>query len=215
MPLAIGGKNWQPMAYNPNEGLFYFTGIDASMMYAFTYDNADIDDAEAEKGAPSLRASPTDFKPTESSLESDDDEAIEASVRTNHLDSEGTYGFVMAVDPVREKIVWRHAKRNGQMYPMSSATDIVFAGDQGRHKDFSGVTAYHAKTGQELWKFPITNGVGATPVTYELDGESYLAVPYGCTTLLSISAWWPKLVEENLCSDRKGSGLVVFKLPSK
>lgn len=206
-PTLLGGKNWQPMAYNPQTGLFYFTGIEASMMYAFEYDSIEPTDEEAKEKPITVRSNWEKFK---SLAEGKKQYFIDAEVDLTQQDEDGYFGFVMAVDPLKEQIVWKHQKRNGQMYPMmTTAGNLAFAGDQGLHRDFSGITAYNATTGEQVWSFPITNGVASTPITYELDEKQYLAVPFGCATLMGVITG---ITEEDLCKDRTGSGLVVFSL---
>ena len=39
--------------------------------------------------------------------------------------------------------------------------------------------ALDAKTGKELWKFQTGSGINASPITYELDGEQYVAILSG------------------------------------
>ena len=41
------------------------------------------------------------------------------------------------------------------------------------------LTAYDAKTGDELWKFQTGWGISAPPMTYEVDGVQYVAVAAG------------------------------------
>ena len=47
-------------------------------------------------------------------------------------------------------------------------------------RDLAGnFNAYTADTGEEVWSYPVQGGVMASPITYELDGEQYVAVAQG------------------------------------
>src|SRR6185436_10638313 len=39
--------------------------------------------------------------------------------------------------------------------------------------------AFDAKTGEKLWSFGTQTGIVAAPITYELDGQQYVAVSVG------------------------------------
>jgi mono/diheme cytochrome c family protein len=60
---------------------------------------------------------------------------------------------------------------------LATAGGLVFKGSQ------NGLAAYDAASGAELWKSVDTQtGVAAAPVTYELNGEQYVAVVAGRST---------------------------------
>jgi glucose dehydrogenase len=62
------------------------------------------------------------------------------------------------------------------------------------------LTAFDAETGETLWQFNTGAGVNAPPIAYELDGEEYIAVAAGGTTL------W---------ASPHGDTVFVFGLPKK
>jgi quinohemoprotein ethanol dehydrogenase len=84
-------------------------------------------------------------------------------------------GHLLAWDPVAKKEVWRAQYTlpwNGGT--LTTAGNLVFQGTA--HGTFA---AYRATDGKLLFEAPAGTGVIAPPVTYELDGEQYVAVMAG------------------------------------
>ena len=84
-------------------------------------------------------------------------------------------GHLLAWDPGSQKEVWRVPQSsmwNGGV--LATAGGLVFQGSGDGH-----LYAYRAETGERLWQAPAGSGVVAPPITYELDGEQYLAVMAG------------------------------------
>ncbi|MCP3986434.1 MAG: PQQ-dependent dehydrogenase, methanol/ethanol family, partial [bacterium] len=84
-------------------------------------------------------------------------------------------GHLLAWDPVAQKEVWR-AQYTGPWNggTLSTAGNLVFQGTA--HGTFA---AYRASDGKPLWETPAGTGIVAAPITYELDGEQYVAVMAG------------------------------------
>jgi quinohemoprotein ethanol dehydrogenase len=84
-------------------------------------------------------------------------------------------GFLKAWDPVQKKTMWEiehPAFWNGGL--LTTAGNLLFQGTgDGRF------VAYAADTGKSLWAVPTLIGIMAAPVTYEVDGEQYVAVMAG------------------------------------
>jgi plastocyanin len=57
---------------------------------------------------------------------------------------------------------------------MATAGGLVFAGEGN-----GSFNAYDARTGNVLWQFQTGAGVNAPPITYEIDGQQYIAVASG------------------------------------
>jgi len=91
-----------------------------------------------------------------------------------YLTSENPGNFV-AYDIVERKVVWR-AVSPAPFWAGAVATSsgLVFTGDMRGY-----FMAFDARTGTELWKFQTGSGIIGSPITYELDGVQYLAVPSG------------------------------------
>jgi quinohemoprotein ethanol dehydrogenase len=84
-------------------------------------------------------------------------------------------GHLLAWDPVAKKEAWRAQYTlpwNGGT--LTTAGNLVFQGTA--HGTFA---AYRATDGKLLFEAPAGTGVIAPPVTYELDGEQYVAVMAG------------------------------------
>ena len=64
--------------------------------------------------------------------------------------------------------------------------------------------AYDALTGQRRWRFYTQTGVVASPITYQLDGEQFIASGWGCSYALSGGVFSQRVVR-----------LMVFKLGAK
>ena len=175
-PSAMGGKNWQPMSYNPGSGLVYLLA-----------NNVCTDIGLAE----------TEYKRGTFYL----------GVELNLYKGKGDFGGeLVAWDPVRRQRAWSVKKEfpfNGGT--MTTAGNLVFYGDwEGKFH------AHDAKTGQELWSFNVGSGVGAGPMTYQVDGKQYVAVVVGR------SSTWPaylgELGKKMLAASPEGGALIVFSL---
>jgi quinohemoprotein ethanol dehydrogenase len=84
-------------------------------------------------------------------------------------------GNLVAWDPVKQEARWTvpyDNVHNGGT--LSTAGNLVFQGTaDGR------VVAYAADTGKKLWEREVSSGVVAAPISYEVDGEQYLAFNVG------------------------------------
>ena len=78
---------------------------------------------------------------------------------------------------------------------LSTSTGLVFQGESD-----GNLTAFDAETGKTLWQFNTGAGVNAPPIGFELDGEEFIAVAAGGTTL------W---------ASPHGDTVFVFGLPKK
>jgi mono/diheme cytochrome c family protein len=94
----------------------------------------------------------------------------------------GTTGRLIAWNPVTMEEVWRSEAfpTFGGGFQMtggvaSTAGNVVFQGNNG-NKEFA---AYRATDGEKLWSFDAKTGIMASPITYEVDGEQYVAVAAG------------------------------------
>ncbi|MFT3819951.1 MAG: PQQ-binding-like beta-propeller repeat protein [Rubrivivax sp.] len=105
---------------------------------------------------------------------------------SNGLRPPGEYmtGAVVAVDPSTNLVRWKKnvpfsvAHGNGIL---TTASDLLFIGQPD-----GNVVAMDATNGRELWRFQTGASISATPITYEIDGEQYVAmyaagtgIPYG------------------------------------
>ena len=175
-PSFLGGKNWMPMAYSKDTGLFYVPSNDWGM---------DIwnEPIAYKKGAAYLGAGFT-IKP----------------IAEDHI------GALRAMDPATGKIVWEY-KNKAPLWGGVLATrgNLVFTGTPEGY-----LKAFDAKTGAELWKFQTGSGVVGSPVTWEQDGEQYVAVMSGWGGAVPL---WGGEVAKTFKEISQGGSLWVFKLP--
>ncbi|MES2302016.1 MAG: methanol/ethanol family PQQ-dependent dehydrogenase [Pseudomonadota bacterium] len=175
-PSFLGGKNWMPMAFSQDTGLFYVPSNDWGM---------DIwnEPIAYKKGAAYLGAGFT-IKP----------------IAEDHI------GALRAMDPATGKIVWEY-KNKAPLWGGVLATrgNLVFTGTPEGY-----LKAFDAKTGTELWKFQTGSGVVGSPVTWEQDGEQYVAVMSGWGGAVPL---WGGEVAKTFKEISQGGMLWVFKLP--
>ena len=175
-PSFLGGKNWMPMAYSQQTGMFYVPANEWGM---------DIwnEPIAYKKGAAYLGAGFT-IKPLY-------DDYI---------------GVLRAIDPMTGKIAWEY-KNKAPLWGgvLTTAGNLVFTGTP---EGF--LKAFDAKTGKELWKFNTGSGVVGSPVTWEQDGEQYVAVMSGWGGAVPL---WGGEVAKAVQHINQGGALWVFKLP--
>lgn len=175
-PAFLGAKNWMPMAYSQQTGLFYVPSNEWGM---------DIwnEPIAYKKGAAYLGAGFT-IKP----------------IYDDHI------GVLRAIDPANGKIMWEY-KNKAPLWGgvLSTAGNLVFTGTP---EGF--LKAFDAKTGKELWKFNTGSGVVGSPVTWEQDGEQYVAVMSGWGGAVPL---WGGEVAKAVQHINQGGSLWVFKLP--
>jgi quinohemoprotein ethanol dehydrogenase len=97
---------------------------------------------------------------------------------------------ITALDSRTNKIVWQIRKPGADNKGfLTTVSDLAFTGNVD-----GNLSAYNVRTGDELWKFQVGWGIGAPPMTYEVDGVQYVAVAAGgnrggVTTLDGDAVW--------------------------
>jgi quinohemoprotein ethanol dehydrogenase len=156
-PGPGGAHNWFPMAYSPRTQLAYFPAYQSGMVYARDPNYA-----------------PKPFR----SNSGWGGYTGPAAEKRNRLMEEWTKEektWLIAYDPAKQEVRWRfELPRHGNGGVMVTASDLVFEGTT--NQDFA---AFDARTGQRLWSYPIQSAPVAGSITYELDGEQYIAVNAG------------------------------------
>lgn len=154
-PGSQGAHNWPPMSFSPQTGLVY---IPQQVT------------AEAHQRLEKV-AAPRKWVPN---LGMETPQVPETRKLIN--DVAMIYrGKLQAWDPVRQKQVWEvpydHIHNSGTL---ATAGNLVFQGTaDGR------VVAYSADKGEKLWERAVTSGVVAGPISYEVNGEQYVAFNVG------------------------------------
>ena len=118
---------------------------------------------------------------------------------------EGPIGAMRAVNPKTGKIVWE-VPNNAPLWGgvLTTAGNLVFWGTP---EGF--LKAADATTGKVVWEFQTGSGVVAPPVTYDIDGEQYIAVVSGWGGAVPL---WGGEVAKKVSFLEQGGSVWVFKL---
>ncbi|MFO1206637.1 MAG: PQQ-dependent methanol/ethanol family dehydrogenase [Burkholderiales bacterium] len=114
-------------------------------------------------------------------------------------------GVLRAIDPASGKIVWEE-KNYAPLWggAMTTKGGLVFYGTpEGEFR------ALDAKSGKELWSFQTGTGVVAPPITWEQDGQQYVAVVAGWGGAVPL---WGGDVAKRVNYLEQGGSVWVFKL---
>lgn len=114
-------------------------------------------------------------------------------------------GALRAIDPTTGEIKWEY-QNNAPLWGgvMTTGGNLVFTGTPEGY-----LKAFNAETGEELWKFQTGSGIVGIPVTWEMDGEQYIAVPSGWGGAVPL---WGGDVASRVNYLNQGGMLWVFKL---
>lgn len=111
----------------------------------------------------------------------------------------GFSGYLQAWDPVAAKPVWKSEANQGPSGGvLATAGGLLFQGNGSGQAPGAGAAAagaaeppgahpaahpqlraFDARTGEKLWSFATQTSVVAAPISYELDGQQYIAVSVG------------------------------------
>jgi quinohemoprotein ethanol dehydrogenase len=185
-PSSYGAHNWHPMAFNPQTGLVYIPIQD------ILQDWTSAPQTPYRQGRWNTGTTHLPLPP--------------AGPGRDGLKNLLT-GALIAWDPVAQKEVWR-AKLNGPWNggALSTAGGLVFQGGvDGKFR------AFDAKTGAQLWEFDNQAATLSGPITYEVDGEQYVAVNAGYGSVFFLVAGFAAPREGNNLNGR----IYVFKLGGK
>ena len=151
-PGTQGGVTWAPMAFDPKTGLIYVGGCIINSSYSLHRQEWDSQNDRFENvgGGRGGFARPI---------------------------GEPRSGTLTAMNPATDKIVWQ--KRTE--FPigtgsglLTTASGLIFHGESdGR------LVAYDVKNGNELWSFQTGAGADAPAITYEINGQQYVAILAG------------------------------------
>ena len=186
-PGAVGAHNWEPMSYHPDHNLVYIPARHVVMPYV------------TEQGYVPDQKNGWNTGVDFSQLVVPPAPAVRDGIRQD------TFGELIAWDPSAQEKRWSityPGVQNGGT--LATAGDLVFQGSS-----LSEFNAFHAKTGEKLWSYPVQTGVMAAPVTYEIEGEQYVAVVAGWGGSLALIS---PLMQEDAGLVQNISRLLVFKL---
>ena len=188
LPGAFGAHDWKPMAFNPKLGLTYVPAQELPRIQA-----------PLEAADPAIRGNRG--------------YALEAGVPGDPPDAETlkelratARNSLLAWDPVKQEARWSVDLPANGGGVLATASGLVFQGTA------DGMfAAYNAQTGRRLWRTDVRNGVEAPPVSYELDGQQYVAVATGLGGAQALGAGY--LLEKPVTANR--GLLVAFQLGGK
>jgi glucose dehydrogenase len=104
-------------------------------------------------------------------------------------------GPFVAVDVETGKIAWQYKAPQPLIGgALATAGNLVFMGEGNGWFD-----AFNAKTGDRIWRYNLGAGVNAPPITYQVNGEQYVAVAAGGNFQMTFPY---------------GDTVAIFKLPS-
>ena len=183
-PSPYGAHNWQPMSYNKKTGYIYipvqtipaYFSGQKEVSYKVNRWNTGVNLNESR--------SPASWVAAKASLD-----AL-------------VYGELVAWDPIKQERAWtvRHPKpSNGGT--LSTAGDLVFQGTWD-----GAFAAYDALSGDQLWQYQSDSAILAGPITYELDGEQYVAVTQGSGGVVMLTIG--EEIRKNFVNQNR---LLVFK----
>ena len=156
IPGPGGAHSWQPMSFSPLTKLVYIPVMDAAFPF-IPERQLDVKKLAWNTGV--------DFNA--GSLPQDP--AIKAQAKG------GLKGYLSAWDPQAQREVWRvqySTPWNGGV--LATAGNLVFQGNA-----MGELAAFQADTGARLWSAETQAGVLAPPISYEIDGEQYVALEVG------------------------------------
>ena len=154
-PSIGGGKDWPPEAWSPQTKLLYVPANDNLCAYL-----------------PKGKAPDDDSKPFYTGYDFD---SIFGSIRTLPGASDHI-GELQAWDLNTGKRVWQHNFKTMLWAPLLvTGGNILFAGGTPDRQ----FRAFDARTGEQLWSYPLPSGAIGVPTSFEVDGEQYVAVTTG------------------------------------
>jgi alcohol dehydrogenase (cytochrome c) len=170
-PAHVGGKNWEPSAYNPELGLMYIASREGCN-YLETIEQKDFVDQGGT------------IKPRE------------RFTGGGQKTTQRLYGSLKAVDPTTGEI-----KASQRLdYPnysgaLATAGNLVFLG----HAD-GEFTGYDAKTLKPVWSFNVGTGINAPAVSFAVNGKQYIAVLAGSRQSPFVTGLAPELKNTSTAS---------------
>ena len=159
IPTSLGARNWQAMSFDAAKGIVYMTAAEIPGIFVldqtwqrtgvYPRDPLGLNIGQELPGLPSIIDNTPGVTPTK--------------------------GFFKAFNPLTGKSDWviesPHFWNGGAL---ATAGGLVFQGNaEGR------VNALHADTGEVLWSFEAYTSFVAPPVSYQIDGEQYVAILAG------------------------------------
>ena len=115
-------------------------------------------------------------------------------------------GSLKAMDPATGEVKWEY-KNEAPLWGGVLTTEggLVFMGTPEGY-----LKAFDDETGEELWKFQTGTGIVSSPITWEQDGEQYVAIVAGWGGAVPL---WGGEVAKTVNYLNQGGSVWVFKIP--
>ncbi|MGH2625930.1 MAG: PQQ-dependent dehydrogenase, methanol/ethanol family, partial [Anaerolineales bacterium] len=170
-PSMVGAHNWQPMAFNPETGLAYIPAREEGMVI-LSEPQYKWKPGATNIGSGAFMAAIADALPeaTRTAFRG----ILEANPDLPGIDPQEV---LIAYDPVAQQERWRVPLGTTDWSGggvLTTGGNLVI---QGTSAGF--LVAYRADTGEKLAEIEVGTAIMAAPVTYEMDGEQYVAVVAG------------------------------------
>jgi len=148
-PRWTGGKNWMPMAFNPNTGRLYFAMLEETSVYQLNKELPVYKAGERYMGVENTTAPRTPGEP---------------------------WGYFGALDPLTAKPKWKLPLMDLPSWSgmLATAGGLVFSG-----RPTGEFVAIDEDTGNIAWQFKTGSGINAQPITYTHNGRQYVSVLSG------------------------------------
>jgi quinohemoprotein ethanol dehydrogenase len=164
IPAPFGAHNWQPMAYNPDTGLVYIPAHQPLGIYP-----------PPKEWLQTGKYTRRDMFWNPGIDWNTYIDTVYGLLQKFGGSLPPDRGYLKAWDPVQKKTRWeieQPAWWNGGVLTTAGNLLVQGTGD-GR------LVAYAADTGKIVWALPTMIGIIAPPITYEVNGEQYIAVMAG------------------------------------
>jgi len=148
-PRWTGGKNWMPMAFNPETGRLYFAMLEETSVYQL---NKELPVYKAGERYMGVENTTAPRKPGE------------------------PWGYFGALDPLTAKPKWKLPLMDLPSWSgmLATAGGLVFSG-----RPTGEFVAIDEDTGKIVWQFKTGSGINAQPITYTHKGRQYVSVLSG------------------------------------
>jgi alcohol dehydrogenase (cytochrome c) len=157
-PGVQGGTNWYSPSYSPKTGWFYLSVWDDYYSYFFKRD---------DEYSPGNRYTGGGLRGPINSLR-------RSRFPSSHS-SEAGYGAVRALDPETGKARGEFKMESvSDCGTVATAGNVVFTGNREGH-----IFVLDATNGKLLWSRYLGGQVGASPITYLVDGKQHVAIAVG------------------------------------
>jgi len=171
-PTGAGGHNWPPMAFSPQTQLVYIPARESGMVMTPLSGEYQWKPGQNNGGQ---RVVFSFFVNLLSPAERKEYDAVIAA--HPGVPDASTHEFLIAYDPVKQQERWRLPLGRAELAGggvLTTAGNLVVQGTSA-----GKLMVYRADTGAVVKEIDVGTGIMAAPVSYEMDGEQYIAVLAG------------------------------------